>query len=121
MLKENASVNPKLEGKLYRHYYLTADYNWKIDEDNTLVPNVLVKYLYNSPVDVEAGIKLNYQDFLWIGFGYHYQQSYSFYAGVKIAHKVEVGYAYDAFVTPLSTFNNGGASNELSLRYYFVK
>jgi type IX secretion system PorP/SprF family membrane protein len=121
LLKENATVNTDLEAKLYRHYYVMADYNWKVDEDNTLVPNVLLKYLYNSPVDLQMGVKLEHQDFLWVGFGYHYQQSYSFFAGVKIKHQFEIGYDYDQFVTPLSVFNNGGASNEFGLRYYFVK
>jgi type IX secretion system PorP/SprF family membrane protein len=121
LLKEDAAVNPNLEAKLYRHYYVMADYNWKVDEDNTLIPNALLKYLYNSPVDFQVGAKLQHQDFLWVGFGYHYQQSYSFFAGVKVAHKLEIGYDYDQFVTPLSVFDNGGASNELSLRYYFVK
>ena len=109
------------EGKLYRHYYLMADYNLRTDDEDVLIPNALLKYLPNSPIDFEGGVKLMHQDYLWIGFNYHYQQSYSVYAGVKIAQQFEVGYAYDQYQTPLSVFDNGGAGNELSLRYYFKK
>ena len=120
-------IKPKLNfldnssGKLYRHYYVMADYNWKVDEDNTLVPNALLKYLYNSPIDLQVGMKLQHKDLLWIGFGYHYKQNYSAYAGLKIAHQFEIGYAYDQFQTPLSVFDDGGGGNEVSLRYYFIK
>ena len=109
------------EGKLYRHYYLMADYNLRADDEDVLVPNALLKYLPNSPIDLEGGVKLMHADYLWVGFNYHYKQSYSVYAGVKIAHQLEVGYAYDQYQTPLSVFDNGGAGNELSLRYYFIK
>jgi type IX secretion system PorP/SprF family membrane protein len=109
------------EGKLYRHYYLMADYNLRTDDEDVLVPNALLKYLPNSPIDLEGGVKLMHADYLWIGFNYHYKQSYSVYAGVKVAHQFEIGYAYDQYQTPLSVFDNGGAGNELSLRYYFKK
>jgi type IX secretion system PorP/SprF family membrane protein len=118
-IKEASDINP--EGKLYRHYFIMADYNIQTDDEDVLIPNVLVKYLYNSPVDVQGGFKLMHQDFLWVGFNYHYLQSYSFYAGVKVAHKLEIGYAYDQYSTPLDNFDDGGSANELSLRYYFLK
>ena len=121
LLKEISTVNTSLEAQLYRHYYVMADYNWKVDEDNTLVPNALLKYLYNSPVDLQVGMNLEHKDILTLGFGYHYLQSYSFFAAVKVKHQLQIGYAFDQFVTPLSEFSNGSASNEISLRYYFVK
>ena len=114
-------TSTNIEGKLYRHYFFMADYNLRTDDEDVLIPNVLLKYQPNSPVDFQGGVKLLHQDFLWIGLSYHYQQSYSVYAGVKIAHQFEVGYAYDQYQTPLSVFDNGGAGNELSLRYYFIK
>jgi type IX secretion system PorP/SprF family membrane protein len=109
------------QGKLYRHYYFTADYNWRTDEDNVLVPNFIVQYLPNAPTDVQGGVMLEHRDMLWIGFNAHYQQSFGLYAGVKIDHCFSIGYAYEEFNTPVSSFDNGGASNELSLRYFFIK
>jgi len=109
------------QGKLYRHYYFIADYNWRTDEDNVLIPNFIVQYLPNAPVDIQGGVRLEYQDMLWIGFNAHYQQSFGLYAGVKIEHRFSIGYAYEEFNTPVSSFDNGGASNELSLRYFFIK
>ena len=109
------------QGELYRHYYFVADYNWRTDADNVLVPNFIVQYLPNAPVDVQGGVVLQHDDVLWIGFNAHYQQGFEIDAGVKIDHKFSIGYAYEQFNTPVSSFDNGGASNELSLRYFFIK
>ena len=114
-----AQNNP--EGQLYRNYFLMADYNIRTDDEDVLIPNALLMYVPNTPADFQAGVKLVHQDFLWIGLGYHYNQSYTVYAGVKIAHQFELGYAYDQYQTPLSAFESGSASNEFSLRYYFIK
>lgn len=118
-LYKNSSASTN--GQLYRHYFVTASYNWQTDPDDVVIPNAMLKYLPNSPVDFEGGVKLVHKDFLWLGLNYHYQQSYTVYAGVKIAKKLEIGYAYDQFTTPLSVFSEGGDGNEISLRYYFVK
>ncbi|UAY51210.1 PorP/SprF family type IX secretion system membrane protein [Ferruginibacter albus] len=115
------NTNATQDAQLYRHYFAIASYNWQTDPDNVLIPNAMLKYLPNSPIDFEGGVKLLHKDFLWLGINYHYQQSYSIYAGVKIAKKLEIGYAYDQFSTPLSVFSDGGDANEISLRYYFKK
>lgn len=110
-----------VEGKLYRHYFFMGNYNWRTDEDNVLVPNFLVKYLPNSPVDFETGVRLEHKDLIWVGFNYHYKQSYSAFAGIKVDHKLAIGYALDMYRTPLSIFDDGGAAHEFSLRYFFGK
>ncbi len=113
------SRNP--EGKLYRHIYFAGHYNWKVDEANVVVPNAFVQYQPNAPVDFSIGARLEHQDMFWIGGGYHYKQGYSATAGVKIAHKFAIGYAYDQYNAPLSLFDDGGGANEISIRYYFKK
>lgn len=114
-----SSSNP--EGRLYRHYFVMANYNWRTDESNVLVPNVLLKYLPNTPVDFEGGVRLEHKDLIWVGFNYHYKQSYSAFAGLKVDHKLAIGYALDVYNTPLSVFDDGGTAHEISLRYYFGK
>lgn len=107
------------QGKNYRHYNFTADYYARTDEDNVLVPNVLVRYLPNSPVDIEGGVRIEHKELLWVGFNYHYKQSFAAFAGVKINQKLAIGYAYDEYKTPLSIFDDGGDAHEISLRYFF--
>lgn len=114
-----STSNP--DGKLYRHLYLMGSYNWKTDEDNVLVPNVLCQFVPGLPSDISAGLRLEHKDLLWVGFNYHHNQSYSAFAGLKIDHKFSIGYAFDQYSTPLSYFDDGSSAHEISLRYYFTK
>jgi type IX secretion system PorP/SprF family membrane protein len=107
------------QGELYRHYFLMAYYNIQVDKDNILVPNALVKYLPNSPVDIEAGLRLEHKQFISVGFNYHYQQNYSFTAGLMLTKNLSLGYAYDRYNTPINLFYGGNDANEVSLRYFF--
>lgn len=113
------ATNP--EGKLYRHFYFTGSYNWKVDEDNVVIPNAFVQYQPNAPVDYSAGVRLEHRDIFWVGGAYHYNQGYSALVGVKIDHKLALGYAYDQYNTPLSLFDDGSGAHEISLRYFFKK
>ena len=113
--------NTNIQGKLYTHYYVMADYSIQTDEDNKLLPNVLVNIQPNAPVDFETGVRLEHKDLISIGFNYHYKQSYSAFAGLKINHKFSLGYAYQQFQTPLSLFDTGGSANEFMIRYFFSK
>lgn len=110
------SSNP--EGRLYRHFYLMADYNFQVDEDNVLIPNVLFKYLPNSPLDFDGGVRLEHKNSLWVGFNYRLKQSYTAYAGLKLNNIFSIGYAYEEYRTPLSVFDKGGSAHEISLRYF---
>ena len=74
-------TNNNPQGKLYRHYYFMGSYNWKVDEVNVVVPNVLVEYLPNAPVYYTAGVRLEHNDMFWVGLSYHHQQGYSAFAG----------------------------------------
>jgi type IX secretion system PorP/SprF family membrane protein len=120
--KLNFIDGSKVPGKLYSHYYLTADYHIKIDEDNVIIPNVVFQYLPNAPLAFIGGARLEYADLLWIGFNYQAEQSFTAFAGVKIQHAFAIGYAYEVYNQPISLFDGGGgAANELMLKYYFHK
>jgi type IX secretion system PorP/SprF family membrane protein len=110
-----------IEGRLYRHYYFMGSYNWKTDESNVLIPNMLVKFAGNAPLDIECGVQLEHKDLFWVGLNYHHKQSFSGFAGVKLDHKFSIGYSYDQFVTPLSIFDDRGNSHEISFRYFFIQ
>ena len=113
------TTNIDLEGRLYRQYYLMGSYNWETDDENTIVPNLLLKLAENAPSDVEFGAKIIHKNILWSGFNYHLHQYFSAFAGLKLKNKFSVGYAYDLYKTPLSVFDSGGDSHEISLIYFY--
>ena len=109
------------DGRLYRHFFLTANYIIRTDEDNVLIPHFELRYQPNAPADYEGGIMLVHKDFIHFGVSAHYRQDYTVFAGIKIDHKFTIGYAYDVYNNPISTFDGGNGVHELSLRYFFVK
>ncbi len=108
-------------GRLYRHYYLTANYNWVVDEANTIIPSMMIRMSEKVPADVELGAIIMHKGLFWTGFGMHQNQDFSAYAGLRIKDKYTIGYAFDQYKTPLSSFDGGAGAHEVSLRYFFRK
>jgi type IX secretion system PorP/SprF family membrane protein len=119
--KLNLTNNVTTEGRLYRHYYLQGSYTFRPDGLSTITPNFLVKAARNAPTDVEMGARVEHNELFWWGLSYRVEQSFMLFAGLHINKKFTVGYAYEAYQTPLSLFDRGGNANEIMLRYRFLK
>lgn len=117
LIKSNS--NP--EGRLYRQYTGTISYDIKTDNANILQPHGIVRYQPEVPVDFEAGLILYHKDIFHLGGSYHYKQSYTLYAGLKIMHRLAINYAFDAYNKPVSAFETGYSAHEIMLRYFFGK
>lgn len=113
------AANP--EGRLYRQYLANAFYNIKTDESNIIQPHAEIRYQPEAPVDYEGGVTLYHKDIFHLGGSYHYKQSYTLYAGLKIYHKFSINYAYEAYKTPVGVFESGYSAHEIMLRYFFIK
>ena len=109
------------EGRLYRHYYLHSNYKWKVDENTVIVPNILFIYLPNAPLEFQGGARVEHNDIFFWGISLRARQSWMLSAGVHVKKKFTIGYAFDLYSTPLSTFDGGANAHELLLRYDFLK
>jgi type IX secretion system PorP/SprF family membrane protein len=105
------------EARLYRHYYLHALYNWSVDDATVITPNALLIYLPNAPTDAVMGVRVAHNQTFWWGLGYRARQSYMLSAGVTINKKFVIGYSFEDYRTPISTFDAGANGHELMLRY----
>ena len=109
------------EARLYRHYYMHALYNWQVDGNTVITPNALFIYLPNAPLNYQVGARVEFNKLFWFGGGYRSHQSYMLSAGIHLGKMVTIGYAYDDYVTPISSFDNGANAHEVLLRYNFRK
>jgi type IX secretion system PorP/SprF family membrane protein len=109
------------EGRLYRHYYFHSYYIWTVDENTNIIPNVLLIYLPNAPVEFQGGARVEYKELLWWGLALRARQSWMLSAGVHIQKKFTVGYCFDIFRTPLSVYDRGANGHEILLKYEFLK
>jgi type IX secretion system PorP/SprF family membrane protein len=113
--------NSKLGGKLYRHYNFIGNYKIETGENIKLIPNALLRYIPNAPVEFEAGVKLDYQEKIWVNLLAKLRQSYSLQFGFKLADKLNICYSYDAYQTPISIFDGGAGAHEIGLRFDLQK
>ncbi len=109
------------QARLYRHYYLHGSYNWKVDDNTVIVPNFVLTYLPNAPADLQFGARMEHRELFWWGVGYRVKQSYMLSAGLHINKTFTIGYAFDDYVSPITSFDGGANSHEVLLRYNFSK
>lgn len=109
------------EARLYRHYYFTGRYNWDVDGNTVISPNLMVIYLPNSPTEIVGGARVEHNKLLWWGLGYRSTQSWMLSAGLHINKKLSLGYSYDIYNAPVSSFDGGHSAHEFLLRFSFVK
>jgi type IX secretion system PorP/SprF family membrane protein len=107
------------QSKLYRHYYLQASYNWQVDEEITIMPNTLITYLPNAPLEMLYGARVVHEKLFWYGLTWRRQQGWLVSAGLTLNQKFSVGYSYDFYKAPLSVYSAGSAGHELLLHYLF--
>ncbi|MGG9964591.1 PorP/SprF family type IX secretion system membrane protein [Ferruginibacter sp. SUN106] len=109
------------EAMLYRHYYAHAAYHIDVDGYTTITPNAILVYLPNAPVNYQVGARFEHNKIFWWGLGYRSHQSFMISAGININKKFTVGYAYDDYINPVSSFDNGANAHEVLIRYNFIK
>lgn len=113
--------NATLNGKLYRHYNMMVNYVFETGDNIKLIPNALVRVIQNSPTEFEAGVKLDYQQKLWVAVLAKMRQSYSLQFGFNLTEKLNLSYSYDAYSTPISAFDGGSGAHEIGLRFDIKK
>jgi len=105
--------------KLYRHYYFHGNYKFNIDGTSTLTPTFLMTYLPNAPIEFQAGARFDYNNIVWFGGAYRINQGPMFSAGVNLLNKFSVGYCFDIYSKPLSSFTDGSMAHEIMIKYTF--
>jgi type IX secretion system PorP/SprF family membrane protein len=109
------------QARLYRHYYIHSLYNWNVDGETVITPNVLFIYLPNAPLEFQGGVRVEHKNSLWYGVSVRAKQSILLSAGVRLNKKFLIGYSFDIYRTPLSIFDGGSNGHEFVLRYDLTK
>lgn len=89
----------------------------RLNPDLILRPSILVKYVANSPLQLDLNAHIILKDFMWAGASYRTGDAVVGLLGFQVSPQLRLGYAYDMSVTEIRRFNSG--SHELMLRYEF--
>jgi type IX secretion system PorP/SprF family membrane protein len=95
------------KGKLVPHTFLTAGYRTQLSDDVSFLPSILIRYVAPLPIGFDINAKFQYQDLLWAGVSYRYQDGFAGMVGVNISNTINIGYSYDATTSQLNTVSKG--------------
>jgi len=98
---------------LDRTFYLHGGYAFKINDNFTLDPSLMFRYMPNAPFQMDGNLRFIYKDAYWLGASYRLQDAVSIMAGTDLG-KIEFGYSFDVTMSDLATYNNG--THEIFLR-----
>lgn len=93
------------------NFFGSAGYRFALSDDISVLPSAMVQYWQPQLTAVHANVKLQYQDFLWIGGSYRFANlvgGYSGMIGVNISNTFNISYAYEhATSSRLQAYTNG--------------
>lgn len=90
-----------------RHFFLSGGLKLKAGYDVTFTPAVLVKYALQSPASLDLSLKVDHDNKYWYGASFRAIESFNVFAGLNIAQRIDVSYAYEWTVTKISGYNYG--------------
>jgi type IX secretion system PorP/SprF family membrane protein len=103
---------------LARTVYLIAGGNVEVADGIVVEPSILFANTANSPSQIQGDVKVEYDRFLWLGFGYRLNDALVVNAGVFVK-TFTIGYSYDFTISSLS--QNLSGSHEIFLAFDIIK
>lgn len=110
------NVDPRM------HLNFTAGYKFKLNDNLTLMPSVLLKYMHPAPLSLDGSLQIEYKEWLW--FALSYRQGVGGFnnadaligmAGLNISERFKLGYSYDYSISQFNNYSSGGHELVLGL------
>lgn len=117
--KDFMSYSKETAGRDIRpHYLFQAGSLFEVNYDFKFKPNLLIKYVNGSPLQVDLNANVLLKEKLWLGASYRSLDSFDALASYFITPDVQFGYSYDFAHTELSKAQKG--SHEIMLKFRFA-
>ncbi len=94
-------------GKLVPHLFFSAGMRFQLSDDVSFLPSTLIRYVSPLPIGFDVNAKFQYQDLIWAGASYRYQDGIAGMVGLNISRTINVGYSYDLQTSQLNTVSRG--------------
>ena len=90
------------------HFKATAGLKLPLNDNLTIMPAVLAKYMAPAPVSVEGTVQLEYKEWLWFGASYRSSNTVVAMAGLNISRRFKFGYSFDFSLSKFNQYSAGG-------------
>ncbi len=117
--------NTENYGRVRRHFYLMGGFIFNLSKSVKLKPAVLMKFVQNSPFDIDLNATAIFMDRFWVGLSYRLGgdstrgigESLDLLVQYQVTPLFRVGAAYDYTLSKLQNHSSG--SIEIQLDYCF--
>ena len=111
-----------IEARQVRHYYVMTGYEYRLNSEFDLKPNLLMKYALNAPLEFDVNVLVEYQKMVWTGLSMRTRDAMAFLIGVNAGElspsfneQIKVGYSFDWTISGIPNYNSG--THEVFLIY----
>jgi type IX secretion system PorP/SprF family membrane protein len=104
---------------LQPHYYLHGAYAFPVNENLTLNPSLLLRYVQSAPPSLDLNFNAHINNLFWIGTTYRFKNSMSFLLNVSLSPVIRFGYVFDWQNSKIGTYTSN--SHEIFLGFDFNK
>jgi type IX secretion system PorP/SprF family membrane protein len=90
------------------HFNFMAGYKFNLNEEWTLTPAAVAKFMRPAPLSIEGTLMAEYKEFLWFGASYRHTDAIIGMLGLNISNVFKIGYSFDYSLNPFSQYSSGG-------------
>ncbi|MBI1836774.1 MAG: type IX secretion system membrane protein PorP/SprF [Flavobacteriia bacterium] len=90
------------------HFNVMAGHKFQINQNISLTPALLAKYMSPAPVTIEGSLQVEYKQWLWAGISYRNKDAIIGMFGLNISQRFKFGYSYDFSISKFNTYSSGG-------------
>ncbi len=105
------------KGRLARHFFFSAGYNFPVVDNFKLQPSVFIKYVEPTPVQFDAAIRGIYADQVWAGLSYRSEDAIGIMFGYMFQSNLSIGYSYDMPTSDIQSHTNGTHELMFGIRF----
>jgi type IX secretion system PorP/SprF family membrane protein len=112
-LYEGAGKN----SKIVNHYNLNGAYKFDLGDDFKIEPSFLVKYEIPTPPKIDVGMRVIYQEQIWLGGAYRHNDAFTALIGYFYKNYLMIGYSFDFTTTNIKKYSTGTHEIMLGIRF----
>ena len=103
-----SSRNTSLTFNSMIHTKILGGYKIDLNNNFTLTPSFLVKYMSPTPLTIEVSTQFEFKEWIWMAISYRHKDAVIGMFGLNISEKFKLGYSYDYTISNISSYSRGG-------------
>ncbi|MGQ9845910.1 MAG: PorP/SprF family type IX secretion system membrane protein [Bacteroidales bacterium] len=107
--------------KLKHHMMLHGSYIIDINDDFSVEPMLMLKFVSPAPLQADINTRVVYRNMLWLALGYRTKDAVSVLIGYNYQDQLIFGYSYDITFTDLRKYSAGTHELMIGARFNKIK